>query len=64
MELLLFLGFSFLMFSASKNFGIDSGSSNLLHYFFIKSSGTRSPWDSWPLSNGVAAVAGDALARK
>jgi hypothetical protein len=35
----------------------------LLHYFFIMSSGTQSRWDSWPLSNGVAAAGGDALAK-
>jgi hypothetical protein len=36
MELLLFLRFSFLMFSASRNFGIDSVSSNCYIIFSLR----------------------------
>jgi len=32
--------------------------------FFIMSSATRSPWDSWPLSDAVAAAGGDVLAKR
>jgi len=60
----LFLRFSFLMLSASKNFGIDSATTNCYIIFFIMNSATRSSWDSWPLSDAVAATGGDALAKR